>query len=205
MLCAGSVTAWYRVLIGSNVWAEMVAVGCLSRTSCRCLAEHFRSIRRPLTHPSFPTSSPQHTMLLGAPMSYEYLSRELLWHGFSEFAVFVLPYLDFRWLIAKAMRRLRTTQLASKTVGDSSRGGDVISDGKETDGAAAAAAAAPTVESCAICNQSPPWSAHKNKCGHTFCYYCASTAALQSTSAECPVCYEVLTIAGLSRVGADIT
>ena len=43
----------------------------------------------------------------GAPMSYEYLSRELLWHGFSEFAVFVLPYLDFRWLFAQVTRRLR--------------------------------------------------------------------------------------------------
>lgn len=136
----------------------------------------------------------------GAPMSYEYLSRELLWHGFSEFAVFVLPYLDFRWLFAQVTRRLR--QAPPPSTEDAAAGDSKpVGTDKNNNGGVALAGPTVDVEACALCNQSPPWSSHRSKCGHTFCYYCASTAVLQNSSAECPLCYELLTLAGLSRVG----
>jgi peroxin-2 len=131
----------------------------------------------------------------GAPLSYEYLSRELLWHGFSEFAVFVLPYLDFRWLWARAMRKFRQTRSLGNREGGGNNDGNTV-DGTGSTGVGVGKG---TVVACGICKQSPPWSAHAAKCGHTFCYYCVSTACLQNVSAECPQCYETLTIAGLNR------
>lgn len=99
-------------------------------------------------------------------VSYEYLNRELLWHGFAEFLAFLVPLVNIKRLINKVCRWLPL----------------VIDD--------------PTSESqrtredlthCGICDQSPTLP-HCIGCRHVFCYYCIKSNVLSDSNYRCPKC-----------------
>ncbi|XP_054278234.1 peroxisome biogenesis factor 2 isoform X1 [Macrosteles quadrilineatus] len=83
-------------------------------------------------------------------VGYSYMTRELLWHGFIECIVFLLPLVNFSAL-QRSFRRLsglgrpKTAQQGSLVYTTATR--------------------------CAVC-QLPPTLPHQMGCGHAFCYYC---------------------------------
>ena len=101
------------------------------------------------------------TKQLPRQTSYAYLTRELLWHGFSEFITFVLP------LVRSAPAR----RLASRLRG-------VLS---------MPTAAPSTSNHCRICDQLPV-SPHATACGHVFCYYCIASNCAADSQFPCPIC-----------------
>ncbi|CAH1772885.1 unnamed protein product [Owenia fusiformis] len=98
-------------------------------------------------------------------VSFEFLTRELLWHGFAEFLFFILPLINFQKLKNFAMKHLIPSQMKSSA---SSR---CNADYKE----------------CAICGDWPTIP-HEIGCQHVFCYMCIKSNYLADPAYNCPVC-----------------
>lgn len=99
-------------------------------------------------------------------VSYQYMNRELLWHGFSQFLIFLLPLIN--------TRRLKAT--ASSFVF-----GGVRTDGKaELEGQG-------LLNECGLCGEWPTMP-HTVGCRHVFCYYCIKSHSMSDPSLACPKC-----------------
>ncbi|XP_037312319.2 peroxisome biogenesis factor 2 isoform X2 [Pungitius pungitius] len=99
-------------------------------------------------------------------VTYQYMNRELLWHGFAEFLIFLLPLIDTRRLKAAVF---------SVVVGKG--GGD---GGGATDG--------PGVwRECGLCGEWPTMP-HAVGCQHVFCYYCIKSHSIADACLACPRC-----------------
>ena len=99
-------------------------------------------------------------------LSYDYMNREIIWYGFSEFIFSVLPLLNLQSL------KNTCNKLMHGLVGD--RGSAVAHN------------------ECAQCS-SVPVLPQVSSCGHLFCYYCISANVLADSNFPCPVCNERVT------------
>ena len=91
--------------------------------------------------------------------SFEFLNRELVWQGFTEFLTFLMPLINFdriRRFINQKILRKNPTSLPQST--------------------------------CAFCSASPMSLPHRADCGHSFCYYCVKVAIMQQPDLGCPRC-----------------
>ena len=137
------------------------------------------------------------TSQVGREVSFEYLNRQLVWHAFTEFLLFVLPLVGVgrwrRWL-GRAWRRTRLAAAAARRTGDdeaSVAGGggggeyaflpertcavcyaerDAAATGHE---ALAAAAASGGIVGSAATDITNPYEAVP--CGCVYCYVCLAT------------------------------
>lgn len=101
-------------------------------------------------------------------VSYQYVNRELLWHGFSDFLIFLLPLINTRKLSAAASSLLF--------------GGGTAA---ERDGGMAATQQA--LKECGLCGEWPTMP-HNVGCCHVFCYYCIKSHGIAEASLACPKC-----------------
>lgn len=106
------------------------------------------------------TSTPQ----VLREVQYEYMNRELLWHGFAEFLSFILPIINLKRL-KNVIKRL----ISSKTSFHASE--RTIKDFKQ----------------CAICEQWPTFP-YDIGCKHIFCYYCIMSNVMSDPNYQCPIC-----------------
>ena len=105
------------------------------------------------------------------PPSYEFTNQELLWHGFTEFVMCILPFVNLivvknwfrRWMVSKYVPRA-----VRRSVQDVERG----------------------VSTCAECGDVPTMPHSAETCRHVFCYYCISANKMADTNYMCPVCGE---------------
>nr|XP_045000291.1 peroxisome biogenesis factor 2 [Jaculus jaculus] len=104
---------------------------------------------------------PQNTREVG----FEYMNRELLWHGFAEFLIFLLPLINVQKLKAKLSSWC--IPLTGVPNSDSAR----ATSGKE----------------CALCGEWPSMP-HTIGCEHIFCYYCVKSSFLFDMYFSCPKC-----------------
>ena len=98
-------------------------------------------------------------------VSFEYMDREMLWHGFAEFLFFILPLINVRKI------KNVVTRLLLSHVGQPSHGGRVQQDCRE----------------CAACDDWPT-NPHEMGCSHVFCYVCLQGNYLADPGYVCPVC-----------------
>ncbi|XP_053198576.1 peroxisome biogenesis factor 2 [Scomber japonicus] len=101
-------------------------------------------------------------------ITYQYMNRELLWHGFAEFLIFLLPLIN--------TRKLKTT-VCSILLGGESAGGDGGRDGQGV------------WKECGLCGEWPTMP-HMVGCQHVFCYYCIKSYSIANTYITCPKCGE---------------
>lgn len=100
-------------------------------------------------------------------ITYQYMNRELLWHGFAEFLIFLLPLID--------VRKVRTT-LYSAVFGGEGSGVDGAGDGDAV------------WRQCGLCGEWPTLP-HRTGCRHVFCYYCIKSHSSDGGgAASCPTC-----------------
>ena len=90
--------------------------------------------------------------------SYDYMNREIHWHGFSEFLFFVLPHLNV-FAVRNWLRRMLS--LHSSPPAD------------------------PSV--CVFCEK-PPTMARLAQCGHVYCYYCLRANCMADSHFLCSAC-----------------
>ncbi|KAM5211509.1 peroxisome biogenesis factor 2 isoform 2-T4 [Hipposideros larvatus] len=98
-------------------------------------------------------------------VGFEYMNRELLWHGFAEFLIFLLPLINVQKL--KARLSSWCVPLTGRPDGDS--------------------ALAASGQQCALCGEWPTMP-HTIGCEHIFCYYCVKSSFLFDMYFTCPKC-----------------
>lgn len=99
-------------------------------------------------------------------VTYQYMNRELLWHGFSEFLIFLLPLIN-------------TCQL--KAIMSSFVFGE-----RRTDTQAAPEGQG-LLKECGLCGEWPTMP-HMVGCCHVFCYYCIKSHSIAEPYFTCPKC-----------------
>lgn len=99
-------------------------------------------------------------------ISYQYMNRELLWHGFAEFLIFLLPLINTRKLKATA---------CSIVFGGGSAAGE---GGRDMHG---------LLKECGLCGEWPTMP-HTVGCQHVFCYYCIKSYSVADACLTCPKC-----------------
>ncbi|XP_069076489.1 peroxisome biogenesis factor 2 [Pleurodeles waltl] len=98
-------------------------------------------------------------------VGFEYMNRELLWHGFAEFLIFLLPLINFQRLKARLFSCFKPS-LSATTNSES-----VSVHSKE----------------CSLCGEWPTMP-HTIGCAHVFCYYCVKSNYLFDMYFTCPKC-----------------
>lgn len=98
-------------------------------------------------------------------VGFEYMNRELLWHGFAEFLIFLLPLINIQKLKAKL------SSWCIPLTGAAASDSTLSSSGKE----------------CALCGEWPTMP-HTIGCEHVFCYYCVKSSFLFDMYFTCPKC-----------------
>uniref|UniRef100_A0A914XPP8 Peroxisome biogenesis factor 2 n=1 Tax=Plectus sambesii TaxID=2011161 RepID=A0A914XPP8_9BILA len=102
-------------------------------------------------------------------IDFETMNRELLWHGFADALLFVLPFVNLRKLQSwvKIFRKHRNEE--------------------EEPGAVQSVVDARAMAACPVCGETPTVPAMAG-CKHFFCYYCLRGSLLADVSFTCPLC-----------------
>lgn len=103
--------------------------------------------------------------------NYDYMSREILWFSFAEFASFILPLINVVKIKNYLTRLVREKPTASLSITSPSQR-------SQSD-----------LLTCAVCNASPV-NAREIGCIHCFCYYCVTVSLLSDPDHGfvCPKC-----------------
>ncbi|XP_061457683.1 peroxisome biogenesis factor 2 isoform X1 [Rhineura floridana] len=104
---------------------------------------------------------PQNVRQIG----FEYMNRELLWHGFAEFLIFLLPLINIQKL------KLKVSSWSLPISGCPRNENNSVACYKE----------------CSLCGQWPIMP-HTIGCSHVFCYYCIKSNYLFDLYFTCPKC-----------------
>ncbi|KAM4718215.1 peroxisome biogenesis factor 2 isoform 2-T2 [Anableps anableps] len=99
-------------------------------------------------------------------VTYQYMNRELLWHGFAEFLIFLLPLVNLRKLKAAVLLHVL---------------GGKRSDEERT------REAQDVWKDCGLCGEWPTMP-HTVGCQHVFCYYCIKSHSIADAYLTCPKC-----------------
>ncbi|XP_054621780.1 peroxisome biogenesis factor 2 [Dunckerocampus dactyliophorus] len=99
-------------------------------------------------------------------ITYQYMNRELLWHGFAEFLIFLLPLIN--------TRKLKATMYSFLLRGD----GSGVAGTRDRDG---------VLKECGLCGEWPTMP-HRVGCQHVFCYYCIKSHSIANNCITCPKC-----------------
>jgi Pex2 / Pex12 amino terminal region/Zinc finger, C3HC4 type (RING finger) len=119
-------------------------------------------------------------------LSFEYMNRQLVWQGFTEFLMFAVP------LLASSGVRRWTSRLANRA--RSLKDFATLSPKPSAALAEETSHLAESAAQCPIC-ESEPTCAHVGECGHLFCYWCVASVLAEEPDYRCPTCHV--------RVGAD--
>lgn len=107
-------------------------------------------------------------------VSFEYLNRQLIWNGFTEFMLFIVPMIPISTLSKKI--GVVTDKLMTK-IGFKQ---NVVSETSENRAI------------CPIC-KAKPTIPYRSNCNHVFCYYCIKSLILEEAKPNCPVCNSQIT------------
>jgi peroxin-2 len=92
-------------------------------------------------------------------MNFEYMNRQLVWHGFTEFMMFILPLINVQKVknfLARSFQKPKNPE-KSKT-------------------------------SCRICFRDPILIPYISNCNHLFCYSCIKQNCMEDDTYACPQC-----------------
>jgi peroxin-2 len=94
-------------------------------------------------------------------VNFEFMNRQLVWHGFSEFLMFLTPLINADRIKRTIYRLFKFRNKLSPSLGNAG---------------------------CGVCQADPAHSPYLSDCGHLFCYYCIKTAMMVDRSYACPSC-----------------
>ncbi|NXP68593.1 PEX2 factor, partial [Chloropsis cyanopogon] len=98
-------------------------------------------------------------------IGFEYMNRELLWHGFAEFLIYLLPLINVQKL------KLKISSWCLPIVGLPNSENTLAAHCRE----------------CSLCGEWPTMP-HTIGCPHVFCYYCIKSNFLFDMYFTCPKC-----------------
>ncbi|XP_077480962.1 peroxisome biogenesis factor 2 [Stigmatopora argus] len=99
-------------------------------------------------------------------ITYQYMNRELLWHGFAEFLIFLLPLINTGKMKASIYSTVFGWDKSEVDAAQDSKGAWRL---------------------CMLCGDWPTLP-HTVGCQHVFCYYCIKSHSIASNCINCPKC-----------------
>lgn len=96
-------------------------------------------------------------------VAFDLMNQQLVWHGFSEFFLFVLPLVNFHKIFGLLNGLLTPTY------------------GRNVQ------------NSCPVCSADPIVTPSRANCGHLFCYYCLRASRIAEPQYRCPRCQTQIT------------
>ncbi|XP_044033233.1 peroxisome biogenesis factor 2 isoform X2 [Siniperca chuatsi] len=99
-------------------------------------------------------------------VTYQHMNRELLWHGFAQFLIYLLPLIN--------TRKLKAT-VSLIVFGGESANGEGATEGQGV------------WKECGLCGEWPTMP-HTVGCQHVFCYYCIKSLSIADAYLTCPKC-----------------
>ncbi|GAM26016.1 hypothetical protein SAMD00019534_091910, partial [Acytostelium subglobosum LB1] len=122
---------------------------------------------------------------LSRRISFEYMNRQLVWHGFTEFFLFIMPLINIDRIKGFIYRTFIQKPSNMFQQQNRSQQGE--------DAALAPQLLAPLVlEKCPICFNDPISVPYITDCGHLFCYYCIKTNCMIDPTFTCPRCNSIV-------------
>jgi peroxin-2 len=100
-------------------------------------------------------------------LNFEYMNRQLVWHGFTEFLLVAIPLVNFERIKSFFTKTFRQKKIENKT------GNQNQSNVQE--------------DICLFCSNNI-LVPYQTNCDHTFCYYCLKTETMMNPSLKCPEC-----------------
>jgi len=110
-------------------------------------------------------------------VSFELLNRQLVWLGFSEFLLFLLPLINMDRIKNFLYRRLFTKPRPEMSTIRRSPSATTLLH--------------PPL-CCPVCNSDPVFNPYISSCGHIFCYYCLKANCMADSQFPCPKCGKVV-------------
>ncbi|XP_018420487.1 PREDICTED: peroxisome biogenesis factor 2 [Nanorana parkeri] len=107
-------------------------------------------------------SKPQNIRQVG----FEYTNREILWHGFAEFLIFLLPLINTQKIKSKIISWFKPVKGLRRHTDPS---------------------LADLCKECCLCGEWPTMP-HTIGCTHVFCYYCIKSNYMADMYFTCPKC-----------------
>ncbi|EGC36519.1 hypothetical protein DICPUDRAFT_150983 [Dictyostelium purpureum] len=124
---------------------------------------------------------------LSRNISFEYMNRLLVWHGFTEFILFIMPLINIDRIKSFLYRVLIKNSFGSNT--SSSSASSSSSSLQQLQKQQLLIQQQQMVLSkCPICMNDPISIPYTSDCGHLFCYYCIKTSCMIDSSFTCPRC-----------------
>jgi len=133
------------------------------------LANRILCMRLVYAHPS-----------LSRRISFEYMNRQLVWHGFTEFILFIMPLINIDKIKGYIYRMF--VNRASSNHNQIAHSTPQMKQQLYTQQQQMA------LQKCPICMIDPINIPYSADCGHLFCYYCIKTNIMIDSSFMCPKC-----------------
>jgi len=121
-------------------------------------------------------------------VSFEYLNRQLVWHGVSELLLFLLPLLSaarLRGALRGLLARVRGPAALAGASASTDAGGAPGAPGAKAAAAAVTSTSGNACPVCAVAEPGTPFCAAP--CGHVFCFYCLRASTLADAAFACPL------------------
>jgi len=106
--------------------------------------------------------------LMDRRVNFEYMNRQLVWHEFTEFLLFILPLVNVDQLKSFISRKILRTR---RNTSQSSIPSDM----------------------CPICRSKPINTPFQASCGCVYCYYCLRSSKMGDKNYQCARCDFVIT------------
>ncbi len=114
--------------------------------------------------------------------SYDFMNREIIWYGFSEFLFFVLPEINFFALRNYVRRKLASVGIKRFDI-KSQQSRELLPW---------------QYNKCSHCKCCPILPQAASGCGHVFCYYCVGANLMADNAYPCDLCGK--TVEGFNHV-----
>lgn len=108
-------------------------------------------------------------------VGFEYMNRQMIWNGFTEFMLFIVPMVPTKRIVRTA-KWLTNSALSLVRLTPSTPTEAIQGNGSQ----------------CPICNNEINIP-YETNCGHRFCYYCLKVATLSEEKPPCTVCSTAIT------------
>ncbi|KJE92312.1 hypothetical protein CAOG_03311 [Capsaspora owczarzaki ATCC 30864] len=130
---------------------------------------------------------------LSRQVSYEFMNRQLLWHGFAEFLLFLLPLINLQKIKNVALRILYFTTSMQQQQREQRLQKQLHQKGQQLDPKAALEIQRQQrlrdfEGPCGICGESPIGTPSVVPCGHVYCYVCIASNCLADSGYRCLRC-----------------
>jgi peroxin-2 len=135
---------------------------------CPTLIERILGMKVKYLHPS-----------MARRVSFEFMNRQLVWNGFTEFMLFVMPLINVQKLRSTMWSLLTRVPLLGSWINSPSPSSFQI-DGRSQ-------------SSCPLCGSDPIHTPYITNCQHLYCYYCIKLALMCEDKLLCARCRQHIT------------